>query len=365
MIRDRVRRLPRPLPVMRECRVGVFLRGSLERLRRPLVQFPAPRAEQRRVRDLLHEPVRERARGCAHVHQSLIAELEQRGVEVPARHQRLRQLEIDRAPHNGERRRDVLDQRRQSIEPGQDEALERRRDDRGAVSWAERTNSRRYRGTPSDTPEDRLLAFRGKGPTRRARGGAGARPRPSTGRARARSVRGPRIALRATCSTRVLLHGPQRRDDEDSFAPRDLAKSAKRVERARVAPVQILQAQHDRPGAAAWCRERRDCRQRVEARGLRRRPGSSESGRRRPDDGGSLRPRAPAKQRTRQHERGRGCLRTACSPPTHRTAPGSTRRSRARREGEPRRADGSSRSLLHRPRRPSRRCPSRGRRSHR
>ena len=68
-----------------------------------------------------------------HVHQPLVAELEQRGIEVLVRHQRAGHLEIDSAPRNGERRRGVLDHRRKPIQPGQDEAFERGRDDRGAI----------------------------------------------------------------------------------------------------------------------------------------------------------------------------------------------------------------------------------------
>ena len=66
------------------------------------------------------------------------------------------------------------------------------------------------------------------------------------------------------------MHASRGGDHKDAVSPRDLAKAAKGVERARIAPMQILQAQHDRPGAGRLGPERGDGRQRIEARGLRR-----------------------------------------------------------------------------------------------
>ena len=56
----------------------------------------------------------------------------------------------------------------------------------------------------------------------------------------------------------VARHRPKGRDDEDPIAPRDLAEPANGVQRARVAPVQILQTQDDRTGEGFLRSERRD-----------------------------------------------------------------------------------------------------------
>ena len=117
--------------------------------------------------------------------------------------------------------------------------------------------------------EDGLLTLRGKAPS----GKLVQEPPLVLVRQRAQlehDLTGIRVSSREELVRLVPLNGPQGGDDEDGVFPRDLAKASKGVERARVAPVQVLQAQHDLPGTGRLGRERSDGREGVEPRCLRR-----------------------------------------------------------------------------------------------
>ena len=313
VIRDRVRGLPRPLPVIRERRVGVLLRRGLEPTRpsadgavdvaagaalstRPLARARA-RMSTRFAPTSISPWSPSSSSAGSRSSSGTNARATSRSTVLPATES------ADAASLTTGGSRSSRARMRRSSVGGTTVVLSR----------AERTNSRRYSGTPSDALRTASSLSAGRDPPEsscRSRRSSSSVSGPSSSTIWSGSARRPSTSAFDSCPCTRRSGG----DHKDAVSPRDLAQAAKGVERARVAPVQILQAQHDRPGAGRLGPERRDGRQRAEARGLRRSiriVGARLAADETLQDRSGL---ALHHDRwTRPIERGRGGRRTACS----------------------------------------------------